>query len=179
MVAELTARDGTTAPELEIGEFEDRIILVRGTNEGLFGIRTRTSYELQLPGELDLLKPLLEHFGNHFRFVLLGIGAEVSDPVLFECLTHSALTYLFFRQSQENHYDFDALLREARSRFNGDCSRIKTVLCLGEGERARPTRSLRLRGPSSVTFPVRIFHSTLCILHLDGPAIPAERSCLR
>ena len=94
------------------------------------------------PCELGLLKPLLEHFGNHFRFVLLGIGAEVSDPVLFECLTHSALTYLFFRQSQENHYDFDALLREARSRFNGDCSRIKTVLCLGEGERARVSPDL-------------------------------------
>jgi len=101
------------------------------------------------PGELSFVKPLLQHLGGHFRYILLRVGADASDQVLFECLTHSDQTYLFLRQSQENLYDFDLLLREARARFNGDCSRLKTVLCLAEGEPARMSSELakKLGGP--------------------------------
>ena len=99
--------------------------------------------------ESSLVKPLLQHFGSHFRFVLLRISADVSDEALFECLTHSDLTYLLVRQSPENLYDFDLLLRGVRSRFNGDCFRLKTVLCLSEGERARVSSELakKVGGP--------------------------------
>ena len=101
------------------------------------------------PGELSFVKPLLQHLSGHFRYILLRVGADASDQVLFECLTHSDQTYLFLRQSQENLYDFDLLLREARARFNGDCSRLKTVLCLAEGEPARMSSELakKLGGP--------------------------------
>ncbi len=101
------------------------------------------------PEESNFVEPLLEHLGHYFRFVLLRVGADVSDHVLFECLAHSDLTYLFIRQSQENLYDFDLLLREARSRFNGDWSRLKTVLCLSGGEQARLTPELarKVGGP--------------------------------
>ena len=100
--------------------------------------------------ELSFVKPLLDHFRSHFRFVLLRIAAAAAlDQVLFECSTHSDLTYLFIRQSQENLYDFDLLLREARSRFNGEWSRLKTVLCLSRNEPARMTSELakKVGGP--------------------------------
>ena len=100
--------------------------------------------------ELSFVKPLLDHFRSHFRFVLLRIAAAAAlDQVLFECSTHSDLTYLFIRQSQENLYDFDLLLREARSRFNGEWSRLKTVLCLSPNEPARMTSELakKVGGP--------------------------------
>jgi NTE family protein len=87
--------------------------------------------------ELGWVKPLLEHLGRHFRFVLLH--ADVHAPVqgLFECLAHSDSTYLFVQQSTENLYNFDLLFREIRSRFNGDFDRLHTVLCLADGERAQ------------------------------------------
>src|SRR5437867_7518799 len=107
---------------------------------------------LRITGEAEessFVKPLLEHLANYFRFVLLRVGADVSDQVLFECLAHSHLTYLLTRQSQENLYDFDLLVREARSRFNGDWTRLKTVLCLSGGEQARMTAELlrKVGGP--------------------------------
>ena len=87
--------------------------------------------------ELGCLKPLLEHLGRHFRFVL--VHADVHAPVqgLFECFAHSDNTYLFVQQSTENLYNFDLLFREIRSRFNGDFARLNTVLCLADGERAQ------------------------------------------
>jgi len=94
------------------------------------------------PRELTFVKPLLEHCGGHFRLVLLQIGVDVSDQVLFECLGRSELNYLLVRQSQENLYDFDLLLRGLRSRFTGDFSGIKTVLCLMPNERARSLSNL-------------------------------------
>ena len=94
------------------------------------------------PQDSSFVKPLLEHLAHYFRFVLLRVGPDVSDQVLFECLAHSHLTYLFVRQSQENLYDFDLLIREARSRFDGEWSRLKTVLCLSGGEQARMTDEL-------------------------------------
>ena len=92
--------------------------------------------------ELGCVKPLLEHLGRHFRFVLLH--ADVHAPVqgLFECLAHSDSTYLFVQQSAENLYNFDLLFREIRSRFNGDFDRLHTVLCLADGERAQMSSAL-------------------------------------
>ncbi|PYJ56479.1 MAG: hypothetical protein DME24_22215 [Verrucomicrobia bacterium] len=106
------------------------------------------------PGELSFVKPLLEHFGSHFRFVLLRIGADVPVQALFECLADSDMTYLFVRQSSDDLYDIDLLLREARSQFNGDCARLKTVLCLSEGERARMSSELakKIGGPLHAFF---------------------------
>jgi len=100
----------------------------------------RLNGEASEPG---CLKALLDHFGHHFRYVLLQ--AEVSAPVqtLFECLAHSDSTYLFVQQSSENLYHFDLLLREIRSRFNADFTRVKTVLCLADGERAQMTSAFR------------------------------------
>lgn len=100
--------------------------------------------------ELSFLRPMLEHFGDHFRLVLLHIGVEVPDQVLFECLARSQSSYLLVRQSQENLYDFDLLLRGVRSRFDGDFSRLKTVLCLMEGERARTLSGLSAKIGGSV-----------------------------
>jgi NTE family protein len=99
--------------------------------------------------ELGLMHSLLEHFGRHFRFVLVRVAADVPDEVLVECSTHADLNYLFVRQSQDNLQDFDSRLREARSRFNGEWSRLKTVLCLSEGERARmsPDVAKKVGGP--------------------------------
>jgi len=87
--------------------------------------------------DLDFVKPLLEHFGSHFRYVLLQIASNVSDGAVLECLTASDLTYLFVGQSDQNLYKFDLILREARKQSNGDCSRLKPVLCLAEGQSAR------------------------------------------
>jgi len=100
---------------------------------------------LRLSGEaheLGCVKPLLEHLGRHFRFVL--VHADVHAPVqgLFECLAHSDSTYLFAQQSTENLYNFDLLFREIRSRFNGDFDRLHTVLCLADGERAQMSSAL-------------------------------------
>ena len=123
---------GTVAPRLN-GEFCFAERLLDGEG-GFKRLQVRMSGG---PHEPDFVRPLLEHFGRHFPLVLLRIGPDVSDRVLFECVAHSERTYLFIRQSQADLYDFDLLLREARSRFNGDCSRLKTVLCLNEGDRVR------------------------------------------
>jgi NTE family protein len=87
--------------------------------------------------ETGCVKPLLEHLGRHFRFVLLHADVHASAQGLFECLAHSDSTYLLVQQSTENLYNFDLLFREIRSRFTGDSARLNTVLCLAEGERAQ------------------------------------------
>jgi NTE family protein len=101
------------------------------------------------PGELSLIKPLLDHIGCHFQFVFLRIGPDVSNQALFECVAGSDTTYLFVRQTADDLYGVDLFLREARSRFNGDCSRLKPVLCLSEGERAQFSSELtrKVGGP--------------------------------
>jgi NTE family protein len=88
-------------------------------------------------GELRHLKPLLEHCGRHFHYVLLNAGAGVPMQSLLECLAQSESSFVFVQQSSENVSDFDSLLREMRARFDGDSSRFKTVLCLADGERAQ------------------------------------------
>jgi NTE family protein len=103
---------------------------------------------LRMPSEFheaSSLKPLLEHCGRHFRYVLLHVGADVPVQSLFECLAQSDCAYLFVQQSSENLYNFDLLVREIRSRFDGDCSRLKTVLCLADGERAQMSSELATR----------------------------------
>lgn len=95
--------------------------------------------------DLNLVKSLIAHTAGHFPFVFLGIGPNVSDRVLFECVAGSNTTYFFVRESADDLYYFDLFLREARSRFNGDCSRLKPVLCLSEGERVHSSSELTRR----------------------------------
>jgi NTE family protein len=97
------------------------------------------SLGLRLAGEdseLASLKPLLEHLGRHFRFVLVHADVRTPVPELLECLAHSDRTYVFIQPSSENLSTLDLLFREMRSRSNGDLARLNTVLCLAEGERA-------------------------------------------
>ncbi len=104
------------------------------TEGGFKRLNLRMSDEGHEPG---CVKPLLEHFGRHFRYILLHADVQASVQGLFDCLTHSDCAYLFVQQSTENLYHFDLLFREIRARLNGDCARLNTVLCLAEGERAQ------------------------------------------
>lgn len=97
-----------------------------------------------------LLRPVVEQLGGRFALVVLQLDVDVPGQVLFECLARSESGYLLVRQSQENLYDIDLLLRGLRSRLNGDFSRLKAVLCLMEGERARSLSELSVKVGGSI-----------------------------
>ena len=129
--AAVSVRDFATIQSGLNGEFCFAEFL-QDVGGGFKSLGLRLGGEGSEPGSV---KALLEHLGRHFRFVLLH--AEVREPVqrLFECLDHSDSTYLFVQQSTENSSRFEMLFREIRSRFNGNFSRLNTVLCLADGER--------------------------------------------
>jgi len=116
--------------------FPDRL---RRGEGGFQRLELRVAREGCEPG---LVKPLLDHLRRHFRFVLLRVGAAVSDQALFECSTQSDSTYLFIRQSQQSLQDFNRLLHDPGSRFSGEWSRLKAVLCLSGNESARVSPEL-------------------------------------
>ncbi len=62
----------------------------------------RHCYELDIqaginPAEAACVAPLLSHLGNHFDYVLVDAGKDVTRPALLQCLVQSDLTYLLMR----------------------------------------------------------------------------------
>src|SRR6185436_3831878 len=79
---------------------------------------------------------LLNHFRDHFPYVILVAGAETPVSPLIECIRQADWTYLLLQPSSDNRQDFDLLVPEIHSLDKNDGTNIKPILCLEENGRA-------------------------------------------
>lgn len=81
-------------------------------------------------------KPFLAHLGDHFRHVLLSVGAETPASALVELLASSDVVYLLLSRTVDSLYDLDLLMRQVSADARVDVSRFRPILCLANGEQA-------------------------------------------
>lgn len=81
------------------------------------------------PADADAVAPLLSHLGNHFDYVLIDAGKEVSPPALVECLVQADLTYILLRPDAECLYRMKLLMGALGARPGGARKHINPVIC--------------------------------------------------
>ena len=84
--------------------------------------------------EASGIASLIEHCQQHFHYVIFQVGADVPAPLLTEVIEHADVAYLLLEPTAENFYHRNLLLRELRSRPNGDRLRPRTIVCRERGE---------------------------------------------
>ncbi|MCI0745241.1 MAG: patatin-like phospholipase family protein [Verrucomicrobia subdivision 3 bacterium] len=82
--------------------------------------------------ESGLLPGMLEHFSQHYHYVIIHVADGAPTPVLLECFGRSDRTFLLLQPTSEDLYQRDLLLRETRSM--GKAENVKTIVCREKGE---------------------------------------------
>ena len=111
------------------GEFCFSQHLERDGEVGTLSVRVSGS-----PAEEASIESLVEHFSNHFQYVLLHVSAEIPVPLLMKCLVESDRTFLLLQPSAENLYHRDLLFREVRSHPKSESLNLKTIVCRQQDE---------------------------------------------
>jgi NTE family protein len=80
----------------------------------------------------SLFGEMLDHFAQHYHYVLVHVAVEASEPLLLECFAKSDRTFLLLQPTSADLYQRDLLLREIRALGKGE--NVKTIICREKGE---------------------------------------------
>jgi len=86
--------------------------------------------------QAENVAPLLSNLSRHFDYVIVeGDLEEVPLAPLLEFVIQADASYLFVHPNAEDLRAFDSFLDDLRSKARGNCSEIKSVVCLSPDER--------------------------------------------
>ena len=88
------------------------------------------------PGEANWIGPMLSRFSHVFSCILVRAGADAPIEALVSTLDLCKTAYVLLRQTPEDLYALNLLMRELRSVSRMDRTKVKPVIYFAAGERA-------------------------------------------
>ena len=106
---------------------------------GLWRLRVYVSEEDEAQSSVAPFISLVSRFA---RYLVVHVAQDVPPDVAQEFLVQSDLPYLLLRQTNDEIYRAHLLVQEVSRHPAGEEAQLLPMVCLGEGERARPYEEL-------------------------------------